>query len=282
MEREITVALIQYTIGTDWQENVDQVEYLLRQAKSLGADLAVLPEMFVQPYDMTLIPERAENVPDGPTGQRLSHWAKTLGLAIVGGSVAERDQEKYYNTATLWSPEGVLLAKHRKVHLFDVDLPGGVSFRESSILSPGQQIIVSRVSGLNIGLAVCYDIRFPELHRIMALAGVEFIAVPGAFNHVSGPAHWELLIRTRAMENTIYVAAVSGLSPEGASYNAWGHSMLVGPFGEIITHMGVANGVALGKLDPQRLVDIRARLPVMAQRRPDVYRLEAIPHGDSP
>lgn len=274
MDRQIKVALIQYTVQEDWLDNVNQVEHLLAEAHRGGAELAVLPEMFVQPYDMTIVPDRAESVPGGPTSIKLSGWARQFKMAIVGGSVAERGSDgKYYNTATLWDPEGTLLAKHRKVHLFDVDLPGGVSFQESTILSPGHQVTVVSVLGITLGIAVCYDIRFPELARLMTLKGAEMIALPGAFNHVSGPAHWEILLRNRAAENTVWVAGVSGLAPPDASYHSWGHSMLTDPFGDVIAHMGRAEGVAFGVLDPARLKDVRARLPVLEQRRDDLYSL---------
>lgn len=280
MDRTIRVALIQYQVQTEWADNVAVVEDLLRQAKGQGAELAVLPEMFTQPYDMTLIPERAEPVPGGRTCAKLEAWAKTFGLALAGGSVAERDADgRYYNTATLWDPDGRLLARHRKVHLFDVDLPGGVSVHESDILSPGCDVTVADVLGLRLGLAVCYDVRFPELFRLMALAGAEMVALPGAFNHVSGPNHWEMLLRNRAVENTFYVAGVSGTAPEGSAYQAWGHSMLVDPFAQIVVDMGRAQGFAIGVIDPDRIADIRARLPVLKQRREEVYRLIRTSNG---
>jgi omega-amidase len=274
MDRPIKVALIQYTVQEDWLENINRVAHLLADAHNGGAELAILPEMFVQPYDMALVPDRSESVPHGPTSEKLSQWARQFKMAIVGGSVAEIGSDgKYYNTATLWSPEGEFLAKHRKVHLFDVDLPGGVSFKESVILSPGHQVTVVPVLGMRLGIAVCYDIRFPELARLMTLKGADMIALPGAFNHVSGPAHWEILLRNRAAENTVWVAGVSGMAPPDAGYQAWGHSMLADPFGEVVADMGRGEGVAFGVMDPVRLKDVRARLPVLKQRRDDLYTL---------
>lgn len=274
MERSVTTALIQYEVQSDWSANMDIVAELLKKAREKGAELAILPEIFNMPYDMSLVPERAEAIPDGRTCQKLSGWAKDLGLVLVGGSMAEIENDRYYNTATIWSVEGELLARHRKMHLFDVDLPGGVSFKESSILAAGDQVTVVDVLGLKMGVAVCYDVRFPELFRLMADRGAEFVALPGAFNNVSGPAHWELLLRNRAIENTFYVAGVSGTAPEGG-YHSWGHSMLVGPFGDVLTSMGRSEGVAVGRLEPDHLNDIRARLPVFSQRRLDLYRLTA-------
>ncbi|MEW6266724.1 MAG: carbon-nitrogen hydrolase family protein [Thermodesulfobacteriota bacterium] len=274
MDRSLNLALIQYEIRSGWAENVARVESLLARASEMGADLAVLPEMFVQPYDMNLVPERAETIPGGRTCLELSRWAGSFGMALAGGSIAEKDENgRYFNTAMLWDQEGRLLARHRKVHLFDVDLPGGMSFRESAVFSPGREVTVADCLGLRLGLAVCYDVRFPELFRLMALAGAELAVLPGAFNHVSGPAHWEMLLRNRAVENTMYVAGVSGLSEPGAEYQAWGHSLLVDPFGEVLNNLGREQGVALGLVDPARLEDVRARLPVLRQRRSEVYRL---------
>jgi predicted amidohydrolase len=274
MERPVKVALIQWEIRTEWQANLATARALLERAAEAGAELAILPEMFTLPYDMALVPQRAESVPDGPTCAELSRWAKTLGLVLVGGSIPERDEAgRFYNTSTLWDRDGRFLDKHRKVHLFDVNLPGGVSFQESAVFTAGQKVTFQDVLGFRLGLAICYDLRFPELFRLMALAGVEMVALPGAFNQVSGPAHWELLLRNRAVENTFYVAGVSTTAPAGSKYNSWGHSMMVGPFAEITVSMGRSEGFAIGVLDPERIRDIRMRLPLLTQRRTELYRL---------
>ncbi|MFH1139599.1 MAG: carbon-nitrogen hydrolase family protein [Pseudomonadota bacterium] len=276
MEQKIKTALIQYEIQPSWSENMDRVEALLRTAKSRGARLAVLPEFFNMPYDMSLVPELAEDAPGGRTCARLAQWARDLEIVLVGGTIAEKEGGRFFNTATVWDRDGRLLAKRRKVHLFDVDLPGGVSFRESAVLSPGDEIAVVEVLGIKLGVAVCYDIRFPETFRLLALQGADFAALPGAFNHVSGPAHWEILLRCRAMENTFYTAGVSGLSPVGSNYHAWGHSMMVDPFGEVTVNLGRAEGLGLAEIDPARIREVRDRLPFLRQRRQDLYRLELL------
>ncbi|MFH1092202.1 MAG: carbon-nitrogen hydrolase family protein [Pseudomonadota bacterium] len=277
MDKTIIAALLQYEIQDDWGDNIERVQGLLQQAQKEGARLAVLPEMFNMPYDMDLVPSRAEPIPDGRTCRLLAAWSREFSLILVGGSIAELDEEgRFYNTATVWGPDGRLLAKHRKVHLFDVDLPDGVSIQESAVFSAGDQVTVVEVMGLKLGLAVCYDVRFPELFRLMALAGAEVVALPGAFNHVSGPAHWEMLLRARAVENTFYVAGVSGLAPAQASYQSWGHSMLVDPFGQVLVNMEREEGLGLAELDPARLADVRQRLPVLSQRRTGLYRLERL------
>jgi len=275
MERKIKIALIQYEIGPDWAVNISRAENLLQKAGEYGADLAILPEMFICPYALEVFPRFAESVPGGRTSEKLSTWSSELGLFLAGGSIPEQDdQGRLYNTATLWDDQGNLLARHRKMHLFDVDLPGGVSFKESEVFTPGNEMTVVDVLGLRLGLAVCYDVRFPELFRLMALDGVELAALPGAFNNVSGPHHWEMSLRARAVENTIYMAGVSGTAPPGSSYDAWGHSMVVDPFGEIVVNLGRAEGLGLAEIDPDRLKDVRSRLPLLAQRRDDLYELK--------
>lgn len=274
MERKIKIALIQYEIGADWGVNISKAGALLEKAKEYGADLAVLPEMFMCPYDLQAFPKFAEKIPDGRTCRKLQGWSRELGLHLVGGSIPEEDDEgRIFNTATLWDGQGNLLATHRKVHLFDVDLPGGVSFQESKVFAPGEKMTVVDVLGLRLGLAVCYDVRFPELFRLMALAGAEVVALPGAFNNVSGPHHWEMSLRARAVENTVYMAGVSGTAPPGSSYDSWGHSMVVDPFGEILVELGRAEGLGLAEIDPARLKDVRSRLPLLVQRRDDLYDL---------
>jgi omega-amidase len=275
MTGKVNTALIQFEIGDDWARNMNCVESLLEKAASKGAQMAILPELFNMPYDLSLVTARAESIPDGPTCGLLSRWASRFGLCLVGGSIAEKDVDgRYYNTATVWDNNGHLVARHRKMHLFDVDLPGGVSVKESAVFSPGSEITVVDILGIRLGVAICYDLRFPELFRLMTIKGADLVALPGAFNHVSGPAHWEMHLRGRAVENTIYVAGVSGTSSPGSVYNAWGHSMLVDPFGEIKIHLGRAEGLGLADVDPERIKQVRAGLPVLVQRRTDVYRLD--------
>lgn len=276
MDRKIRVGLMQPRISTDWTDNMDQVEGLIKQVKAQGADLIILPEMFICPYELELFPEYAESIPYGRSCRRMAAWAGDFNVHLLGGSIPERDDKgRLYNTATLWDPEGNLQALYRKIHLFDVDLPGGVSFHESTVLTPGRDIKIVECLGMKLGLAICYDIRFPELFRIMALNGAEFVALPGAFNNVSGPAHWELSLRARAVENTIYLAGVSGLAPKNSSYQSWGHSMLVDPFGDILVNLGRSEGFSLAEIDPQRLKDIRERLPLLKQRRHDLYEISS-------
>lgn len=265
------LALIQMRVGPDKQDNLDRARALITEAAGKGARLAVLPEMFNCPYEVSRFAEFAEPLTDGPTGEMLAGQAAKHGIYLVGGSMPERDGRDVFNTATLWDPNGRLILSQRKVHLFDVDIPGGISIKESDRLSPGNRMKVVETELGVWGLAICYDIRFPEFFRRLALSGAELIIVPGAFNTTTGPFHWEVLIRARALENTLYVAACGAAPHPGVAYPAWGHSMVVDPFGWIIDSAERDQEIIYAEFDRARLQQVRKSLPVLAQRRPEVY-----------
>ncbi len=270
-DRTLTLALIQMRVTGSPDQNRARARDFLRQAKEAGADLAVLPEMFVCPYEQDRFPEFAERLEGGPTARMLSNAAAELQMGVVGGSLPERDETgRIYNTSPVFDPTGRMIARHRKLHLFDVDLPG-MRFFESTTLSAGDRLTVFDLLSWRIGLGVCYDVRFPEPWRLMALKGAELMVLPGAFNPVTGPAHWDLVLKSRAIENTVYVAGVSPAPTPGAVYQAWGHSKLIDPLGEIVASLDREEGMVLGRIDKTRIEDVRKRLPVLAQRRTDLY-----------
>ncbi len=270
MER-FSVTLVQMAVGPDREANHARAEEEVRRAAAAGARLVVLPEMFSCPYEADRFHELAEPLPDGPSGRLCSRLARELGIHLVGGSIPEREGDRVWNTATLWDPEGRMVLRHRKVHLFDVDIPGGIRFTESAVLAPGNEISVARTSLGTIGLAVCYDLRFPELFRAMALRGAELVVLPGAFNTTTGPAHWEVLNRARAIENTMFIASCSPAPHPRGTYPAWGHSMVVDPWGTVLAAAGREETSVGAELDPDRLAEVRRALPVLRQRRPDLY-----------
>lgn len=232
---------------------------------------------------------------EGPllgTPLALSTWAKELGVYIVGGSIPERSSDgKIYNTSMVFSPTGLLVAKHRKLHLFDIDIPGKMTFRESDSLTPGNAITVfvlnysllkpitgkeqysEDIPSLRVGLGICYDIRFSEYAQACAYNGAKLLLYPGAFNMVTGPAHWELLQRCRAVDNQVYVAACSPAraAPEEEGYKAWGHSSVVSPWGDVIATCEEKPENVYAELDFDRLAEIRQNIPISTQRRYDVY-----------
>ena len=265
--RAFTLGLIQMPVGPDKEENLRRARREMEQAAGKGAALLVLPEMFNCPYELERFRPCAESIPDGPTCQMLSEAARRLGIYLVGGSIPELEGERVYNTTTLWGPDGVLLGSHRKVHLFDVDIEGGICFEESRVLSAGERASLVSTPLAEIGLGLCFDLRFPELFRAETAAGAELIILPGAFNTTTGPAHWEPLVRARAIENTVYFAACSPAPHPGSSYPAWGHSMVVDPFGAVVVEAGRGAEILYADVDSSRLEKVRRGLPVLRQRR---------------
>ncbi len=265
--RDLTVSLLQFAPTPEREANHRIAAEQVAHAARGGASVVVLPEMFTCPYALESFPLFAECAEDGPTAELLSSLAREYGLLIAGGSIPERDGDALYNTATLWAPDGTLIGKHRKVHLFDVDIPDGITFEESKVLSPGDQARVFETEFGRIGLAICFDLRFPELFRALALGGAELVLLPGAFNTTTGPAHWEPLLRARAIESTIYVAACSPAPHPAGGYPAWGHSMVVDPYGEVLARCEREETRVTATLSAARLAEVRRALPVLDQAR---------------
>ncbi len=260
---------------------------------SIDSKLIVLPECFNCPYSTADFPEYAEYIPEVNSSEEyegtvasLSSWAKELGIYIVGGSIPERSLDgKIYNTSTVFDSNGLLIAKHRKLHLFDIDIPGKMTFKESDSLSPGNEITLFDMklqpnvdaneagSTVRVGLGICYDIRFSEYAQSCAYNGAKLLIYPGAFNLVTGPAHWELLQKCRAVDNQVYVAGCSpARAPESdPGYKAWGHSTIVSPWGDVVGKCAAEASIVYGSLDFVRLEEIRNQIPITKQRRYDVY-----------
>lgn len=266
----IKLGLCQMRVTADKQANLRRAEELLAQAAAQGAALAMLPEMFSCPYDNACFPEYAE-ARGGETWQFLARMARKYHLTLAGGSIPERDGEKLYNTCYLFSPQGEELARHRKVHLFDIDVPGGQRFRESDTLTPGEQITVAETAFGPVGLAICFDIRFSELFRAMGQRGAGLILVPAAFNMTTGPAHWEMSFRMRALDQQCFVAGCAPARDETASYVAYGNSLVCDPWGDVMGRLDEKEGVLVVELPLDKLEDYRAQIPILAARRTDLY-----------
>lgn len=238
-----------------------------------GAGLVMLPEMFCCPYDSAVFPAYAE--PEGgPAWQALAEAARRAGVYLVGGSMPEIDPAgKIYNTCYIFDPQGRCIGKHRKMHLFDIDVQGGQYFRESDTLSPGSQVTVVETSFGPLGVAICYDLRFPELARLMALRGAKMLAYPGAFNMTTGPAHWEILFRARALDNQVYLLGCAPARDERAGYVSYGHSLVVSPWGSPLAQLGPEEGRLLAEIDLDEVERVRQQIPVLQHRRQDVYEL---------
>lgn len=182
------------------------------------------------------------------------------------------ETKKYFNTSLVFSPEGRLIATHRKMHLFDIDIPGKITFKESDVLSPGNKVTIFDLPEYGkIGLAICYDVRFPELAMIAARKGAFILVYPGAFNTTTGPMHWSLQARARAMDNQVYVAMCSPARDTNASYHAWGHSMVVDPNAEVMAEADENETIIYADLDGAKIDETRKGIPIYTQRRFDVY-----------
>ncbi|XP_077919473.1 omega-amidase NIT2 isoform X1 [Halichoerus grypus] len=223
------LALIQLQVSSIKSDNVTRACGLIREAATQGAQIVSLPECFNSPYGTKYFPEYAEKIP-GESTQKLSEVAKECGVYLIGGSIPEEDAGKLYNTCAVFGPDGTLLVKYRKLHLFDIDVPGKITFQESKTLSPGDSFSTFDTPYCRVGLGICYDLRFAELAQIYAQRGCQLLVYPGAFNMTTGPAHWELLQRGRAVDNQVYVATASPARDDQASYVAWGHSTIVSPW----------------------------------------------------
>ena len=271
MTRGFRMALCQMDVVDHKEKNVAKALKMLDKAAIGGADVAVLPEMFNCPYDNSKFSEYAESIPDGQTVKAISQKARELGIYIVAGSIPEREGTSLYNTSLVFDRQGKNIGRHRKMHLFDIDIKGKIRFVESEVLSYGKEITVVDTEFCKIGIAICYDVRFPELSRLMALEGAEVIIIPGAFNMVTGPAHWELLIRTRALDNQVYVAAASPARSLTASYTAYGNSMVASPWGSVIQRASEKEEIVFADIDAHELDRIRRELPLLKHRRVDLY-----------
>ena len=269
------LALCQMLVKSDKQENLKKAESMIREAHQGGARMIALPEMFNCPYDSAVFQAFAE-VADGETVKRMSALAKELGIYLISGSIPEKSDVAIYNTCFVFDPKGQIIGKHRKVHLFDIAIKGGIQFKESSVLGRGNDITVVETEFCKIGIAICYDMRFPELIRLMSLKGAKLIIVPGAFNMTTGPAHWELTMKARALDNQVYFAAVSPARDMTASYHAYGHSGVVNPWGAFSGQIDEKEGIVFADIDLDYLEEIRQQLPLMLHRREDVYKLEGV------
>ncbi|KAG6216696.1 hypothetical protein E4U26_008079 [Claviceps purpurea] len=318
LKKPVKLACIQLASGPDKAANLAHAASQVRQAASQGANIVVLPECFNSPYGCQFFPSYAETLlPSPPTPEQspsyhaLSTMAAENKIYLIGGSIPEKyspaasttssasppqqqqQQPRFYNTSLTFDPHGTLLGTHRKTHLFDIDIPGKITFKESDVLSPGNNITLIHLPEYGtIAVAICYDIRFPEMATVAARRGAFALVYPGAFNMTTGPLHWKLLARARAVDNQVYVAVCSPARDLGAGYHAWGHSMVVDPMARVLVEAGEKGEVGeeeeeegvrrndgdtqremivQAELRPDVLAETRRNIPLGMQRRFDVY-----------
>lgn len=272
MNNDFKVGICQMKVFDDKAANLASAVRMIKEAVSEGCRMVVLPEMFNCPYAAQYFPLYAESVP-GKTSGELGELAQAEDIYLVAGSIPEKDDHgHYYNTSTVFNPAGRMIAKHRKIHLFDIDIPGGITFFESETLSPGQEVTTFDTTFGPMGLAICYDLRFPELARMMALQGANVIIYPAAFNQVTGPLHWEALLRTRAIDNQVFVIAASPANHPQAVYAAYGHSMVVDPWGTVVSEAGSDETLLMAEINLELVNKVRREMPLLMHRRPELYR----------
>jgi len=269
----LRVACVQVTSREDKSENLEKVERLVARAASGGADVVVLPEKWNAIGDAETLHATAEPLEGGESIEAMSRWARTHGITLVGGSITERREgrEKLSNTCVVFGAEGSVAAVYRKIHLFDVDV-GGLVYRESEAEEGGDEPVVAEADGWGLGLSICYDLRFPELFRILAVEGAELFTVPSNFTLYTGKDHWHVLLRARAVENQCYVAAAAQVAETRPGRPSYGRSLIADPWGIVLAEAPDEETVISADIDRARLEDVRRRLPSLASRQPNAYR----------
>ena len=261
-------AVVQMTSTADVERNLSAACALVEQAAGRGAVFVGLPENFAflrsegQP-----VPEPQQT--DGPWVSRMAELARRLSITLLLGSLPERlpDDSRVRNTSVLLGPDGRTLALYRKIHLFDIDLPGMEHLKESKAVKAGDEIVVASTPLGPVGLTICYDVRFPELYRELARRGARVLCVPSAFTERTGKAHWEVLLRARAIENLAYVFAPAQVGQHGGGRASHGQAMIVDPWGSVVAQVPDGEGVALAELDFARLARLRRELPALSHTR---------------
>lgn len=276
MADRLRVACVQLNSGTVKADNLEKAERLVARAASTGADLVLLPEKWNAIGSAETLRANAEALEGGETVEAMSSWARQHGITIVGGSITERrkGRDKLSNTCVVLDPSGDVAGVYRKIHMFDVEV-GGQVYRESEAEEPGEETLVIEAEGWRVGLSVCYDLRFPELYRILALEGAELVTVPAAFTLFTGKDHWELLLRARAVENQCFVAAANEWGVHEGGKEAYGRSMIVDPWGVVLAQAADEDTVVTAEIDRAHLERVRRDLPSLANRQPTSYRWPA-------
>ncbi|MFP5522228.1 carbon-nitrogen hydrolase family protein [Peptococcus simiae] len=259
---KLQVALLQLPVVADKDENLTKAALGLREAAGKGARLVVLPEMWTTPYDTAVFADYAEGR-TGKTATFLSNMARELEMVIVGGSIPEKDKAgRIYNTAFVFDAQGEPLAYHRKKHLFDIDIAGGQYFRESDVLTPGEESTTFETLGWTFGLGICFDVRFPDQALDMVRQGADCLIYPAAFNPSTGPLHWELLMRARAMDAQSWLLACAPARQTDGGYVSWAHSLVVNPWGTVEHDLGTDVQVRIASLYKESIETVRAQIPI--------------------
>lgn len=263
------IAICQIRTELEQEETMLKAEKYVREAAQAGADFVCLPEMFNCPYTQHYFNLYAR-LGHGAVVERMSAWARENSVYLIGGSICEYEDGKIYNSCFIFDRGGRQIAKHRKVHLFDIDMPE-MRFKESNTFTPGNSATTFETEFGTMGAAICFDGRFAEIFRVEAMRGAKVIFLPAQFNMTTGPLHWDLMLRSRAVDNQLFFVGASAARYEGFKYECWGHSSVVDPTGKIIAALDENEGILLCEIDLDEVEDFRARLPIMSGLREDVY-----------
>jgi predicted amidohydrolase len=268
----LKVAIIQMNSQDDKRANIATALDLVDRAAATGARLIALPEVwpYLGPDDVSR--DQAETIP-GPITELLAQRARRHGIYIHGGSIYETrpGDPGMYNTTVVIDPTGEIIARYSKIHMYDVVLDGVAKYQESATVTPGDEIVITEIDGIPVGLTICYDLRFPELFRILALKGAQAIMLPAAFTLMTGRDHWETLIRARAIENELYMIAPAQWGTHPPGNWCYGRSMVIDPWGTVVTTASDGVGIAYAPVDSSRVAAVRRQIPSLANRRPEAY-----------
>ena len=269
---KIKVGLIQMKVKDKKEDNLHKAARLIDNICKEDVDMVILPEMFSCPYNTKNFPIYAEEEGDY-SYKLLSEISKRNNIYLIAGSIPEKEGSNIYNTSYVFNRQGEKIAKHRKIHLFDIDIKNKQRFRESDTLSAGDKVTVFDSEFGEIGLCICYDFRFPELARLMVDKGAKAIIVPASFNMTTGPAHWDIMFRSRAIDNQVYTIGCSPARDYDYSYISYGHSLIVSPYGDILCELDEKENFITYDIDLDYVDEIREQLPLLKHRRRDLYEL---------
>ena len=270
---KIKLALCQMNVIDDKKANLEKASSMIADGIGNNADFIILPEMFNCPYSNDKFIEYAEEEKDSYTLNKISKLAEANNVYILAGSIPEREDDKIFNTSYLFDKKGQIIAKHRKMHLFDIDVKDKITFKESDVLTAGDEFTIADTEFGKIGIGICYDVRFVELARIMVENGAMILIYPGAFNMTTGPAHWELLFRSRALDNQVFCIGVAPALNTDASYHSYGHSIVTNPWGEVISQADENENLIICEIDLSEIKKIREEIPLLKNKRNDLYEV---------
>ena len=272
--KKIKLALCQMNVIDDKKDNIKKAGLMIAESVKKNADFIILPEMFNCPYSNDKFIEYGEEEQDSYTLNAISKLASENNVYILAGSIPERENDRLYNTSYLFDKKGSVIGKHRKMHLFDIDVKDRITFKESDVLTAGNKVSVVETEIGKIGIGICYDVRFPELARIMVEKGALILFYPGAFNMTTGPAHWELLFRSRALDNQVFCVGVAPALNMDASYHSYGHSIVSNPWGEVLTEASEKEELIICEIDLNEIKKVREEIPVLKNKREDLYEVK--------